>query len=61
MYVGTKGMFDNSNNWLTALVVAGLGASVMTSFAVGQGQNPIVALGVTAVAAVSAIAIDGFL
>ena len=54
-------MFDNSNNWLTSLVVAGLGASVMTSFAVGQGQSPIVALGVTAIAAVSAIAIDGLL
>ena len=56
-----KVMFDNSSSWLTSLVVAGLGASVMTSFAVGQGQSPIVALGVTAIAAVSAIAIDGFL
>lgn len=54
-------MFDSSSNWLTGLVVAGLGASVMTSFAVGQGQNPIVALGVTAIAAVGAIAIDGLL
>ena len=54
-------MFDNSSSWLTSLVVAGLGASVMTSFAVGQGQSPIVALGVTAIAAVSAIAIDGLL
>lgn len=54
-------MYNNSKDWLNSLVVAGLGAGVMTSFAVGQGQNPIVALGITAIAAVSAIALDGIL
>ena len=54
-------MYNDSKNWLNSLVIAGLGASVMTSFAVGQGQNPILALSVTAIAAVSAIAIDGIL
>ncbi|MGB3767223.1 MAG: hypothetical protein WA947_11750 [Phormidesmis sp.] len=55
-------MYNNSRkDWLNSLIVAGLGASVMTSFAVGQGQNPILALGVTAIAAVTAITIDGLL
>lgn len=54
-------MYNDSKNWLNSLVVAGLGASVMTSFAVGQGQNPILALGVTVIAAVTAITLDGFL
>ena len=52
---------NNSKDWLNSLVVAALGAGVMTSFAVGQGQNPILALGVTAIAAVTAITIDGWL
>ena len=31
-------------------LTAGLGAGVVTSFAVGQGQHPIIALSITAIA-----------
>ena len=54
-------MYNDSKDWLNSLVIAGLGAGVMTSFAVGQGQNPILALGITAIAAVTAITLDGLL
>jgi hypothetical protein len=40
------------------LVTAGLGAGVATSLAVVQGQNPLVALGITLFAAVMALVVD---
>ena len=39
----------------TQLVVACLGAGVITSFAVAQGQNPFTALGITLFSAVAAV------
>jgi energy-converting hydrogenase Eha subunit G len=55
-------MYKNSQtDWLNSLVIAGLGAGVITSFAVGQGQNPFIALGITAIAAVAAVTIDSLL
>ncbi|MCS7291537.1 MAG: hypothetical protein RMI89_00990 [Gloeomargarita sp. SKYBB_i_bin120] len=41
-----------------ALVTAGLGAGVATSWAVVQGQHPWVALGITLLAAVLAVVVD---
>jgi energy-converting hydrogenase Eha subunit G len=35
---------------LSAALIAGLGAGIVTSFAVGQGQNPLIALSITAIA-----------
>ncbi len=49
---------DSPRDWLGSLVVAGLGAGIVTSFAVGQGQNPFVGLGITAIAAIAAVTID---
>jgi len=43
---------------LKAGVTAALGAGVITSFAVSQGQNPFVALGITLFAAVAAVICD---
>ncbi|MGK7947367.1 MAG: hypothetical protein AB4368_00815 [Xenococcaceae cyanobacterium] len=41
----------NSNKDLvSAGITAGLGAGVVTSFAVSQGQNPLIALSITIVA-----------
>ncbi len=55
-------MYNNSSrDWLGSLVVAGLGAGVITSFAVGQGQNPLVGLAITAIAAIAAVTIDSLL
>lgn len=48
-------------DWLGSLIIAGLGASVITSFSVGQGQNPLVGLGITAIAALAAVTIDTLL
>jgi hypothetical protein len=41
---------------LTQLTVACLGAGVITTFAVAQGQNPITALSITIFSAVAAVA-----
>lgn len=46
---------------LVSLVIAALGAGVITSFAVNQGQNPFVGLGITAISALFAVTIDSFL
>ncbi len=52
-------MYNNSQrDWLGSFVVAALGAGVITSFAVSQGQNPLEGLGITAIAAVAAVTID---
>jgi hypothetical protein len=43
----------NSNprkDLLGAALVAALGAGIVTSFAVGQGQHPLIGLGITAIA-----------
>jgi len=52
---------DPQKDWIGSLVIAGLGASVITSFSVGQGQNPLIGLGITAIAAVAAVTIDTLL
>jgi hypothetical protein len=39
----------------TQLAVACLGAGVITTFAVAQGQNPLTALGITLFSAVAAV------
>jgi len=41
----------------TQLAVACLGAGVITSLAVAQGQNPVTALGITLFSAVAAVAV----
>ncbi len=38
-----------------AALTAGLGAGIVTSFAVGQGQHPMMALGITAIAALCGV------
>jgi len=43
---------DSQKDWLTAAVTAALGAGVITSFAVSQGQHPILALAITGLATV---------
>ena len=46
-------MYNNNTDkdLISAGLTAGLGAGVVTSFAVGQGQHPILAIGITAIAA----------
>ncbi len=43
------------NELTTQLAVACLGAGVVTSLAVAQGQNPLTALGITLFSAIAAV------
>ncbi len=53
-------MYDKNTgkDLATALVTAGLGAGIVTSFAVSQGQHPIIALAITGIAALFAVLCD---
>lgn len=42
---------DTEKDYLQAALIAALGAGVVTSFAVAQGQPPLIALAITALAA----------
>ena len=42
---------NTDKDLVSAGVKAGLGAGIVTSFAVSQGQNPLMALAITAIAA----------
>ncbi|AII42617.1 MAG: hypothetical protein VX069_04540 [Cyanobacteriota bacterium] len=46
---------DRRNELTSQLCVACLGAGVITTVAVAQGQNPITALGITVFSAVAAV------
>ena len=46
---------ERPNDMTTQLAVACLGAGVITTVAVAQGQNPITALGITVFSAVAAV------
>ncbi|MGL5081298.1 MAG: hypothetical protein ACRC8A_07400 [Microcoleaceae cyanobacterium] len=43
---------------LVVVVIGALGAGIATSFAVGQGQDPLVALGITVFAALLVLLCD---
>ncbi|NJR69047.1 MAG: hypothetical protein HC771_10525 [Synechococcales cyanobacterium CRU_2_2] len=49
---------DSRPGWLNDVIVAGAGAGVVTTFALARGQNPWVALAITAFAATAAIVIN---
>jgi hypothetical protein len=56
-------MYNNGfkKDWLSAAITAGLGAGIVTSFAVSQGQHPLLAGGITVFAIAAALIIDQFL
>ncbi len=49
---------NSKNDLLSGIVMAALGAGVATSFAVGQGQSPWIAISITLFAAVVAVLCD---
>ncbi|MFZ4639566.1 MAG: hypothetical protein ACOYMP_04055 [Nodosilinea sp.] len=53
-------MHNLEKDWIGAIAIAALGAGIITSFAVSQGQHPLVGLTITLFAAVSAAVIDHF-
>ena len=48
-------------DWLGSFVIAALGAGIITSLAVAQGQDPWLAMGITGFAATVAVAFDRLL
>jgi len=54
-------MHNFRKDWTASFVIAALGAGVITSFAVNQGQNPLTGLGITAISALFAVTIDSLL
>ena len=47
----------NKDLWV-AVATAAVGAGIVTSFAVSQGQNPFIAMIITGIAALGAVLID---
>lgn len=46
---------NNRSEVVTQLAVASLGAGIVTTVAVAQGQNPLTALGITLFSAIAAV------
>lgn len=49
---------NRQKDWLSSLVTAALGAGIITTFAVSQGQSPWTAMGITLFAAIAAVLLD---
>lgn len=47
-------------DWVSAVITAALGAGAVTTFAISQGQHPLMALGITAFAVSAALLIDHY-
>jgi hypothetical protein len=54
-------MHNAQKDWIGSIAIAALGAGVITTFAVSQGQNPFVGLGITLFAAIAAALLDHLL
>jgi hypothetical protein len=56
-------MYDKNSkkDWLGAAITAAIGAGVVTSFAISQGQHPLMAFGITGFAVVATLLLDHFL
>lgn len=46
---------NTDKDLIGAGVFAGLGAGIVTSFAVNHGQNPLLAMGITAIAVIAGV------
>jgi hypothetical protein len=55
-------MYNNQTNkdLLSSVVTASVGAGIVTSFAVSQGQHPLMALAITGIAALFAVVCNRF-
>ncbi|MEO1144298.1 MAG: hypothetical protein AAFX78_13090 [Cyanobacteria bacterium J06638_20] len=51
---------STEKDWVSAVLTATLGAGVATSFAISQGQHPLMGLGITAFAVCTALLIDHY-
>lgn len=46
---------NQDKDYVNAALTAGIGAGIVTTFAVAQGQHPLIALGITAIATLLAV------
>lgn len=55
-------MYDKNSrkDWAGAVVTATLGAGIVTTFAISQGQHPLLALGITGFAVAATLLIDHY-
>jgi hypothetical protein len=51
---------NSRKDWLSAVITASLGAGVVASFAINQGQHPAIALVIMGFAVVTALLIDHY-
>lgn len=53
-------MYDKypKKDWLSAVIMAALGAGAVTSFAISRGQHPALALSITAFAVMAALVVE---
>jgi hypothetical protein len=51
---------NSEKDWVSAAITAALGAGAVTTFAISQGQHPLLALGITAFAVTAALLVDHF-
>jgi hypothetical protein len=56
-------MYDKTpkKDWFAAAITAALGAGVVTTFAISQGQHPLLAIGITGFATVAALLVEQYL
>lgn len=45
-------------DWLSAVITAAVGAGAVTTFAISQGQHPLMALGITGFAVMAALVVE---
>jgi hypothetical protein len=55
-------MYDNrpKKDWISAAITAAIGAGAVASFAISQGQHPLVALTITGFSVVTALIVDHY-
>jgi hypothetical protein len=51
---------NSKKDWVSAAITASLGAGAVTTFAISQGQHPLLALGITGFAVAAALVIDHY-
>lgn len=52
---------DSKKDWVTSAITAALGAGVVTTFAISQGQHPLMAFGITGFAVAATLLLDRYL
>ncbi|HEY9638906.1 MAG TPA: hypothetical protein V6C57_00395 [Coleofasciculaceae cyanobacterium] len=56
-------MYDKNSkkDWVGGAITAALGAGIVTTFAISQGQHPLMAFGITGFAVAATLVLDHFM